>query len=597
MNEITASSPTANRPLRLWPGVLIVLVMWACLKVPGYLIPGDALQLYFVFFGPMILTVLFLIWWGFFSRARWADRGLGLLVAAVIGTAAYFTYDRSFNFFGVIMYMIPLILSAWVGWLLLSSRFSPGIRKAGFVVAMLLAVVYPGLVRMDGVDGSYSAKFSYRWVPSGEDLFLQETANRTDPAAIGPEASAVALRAGDWPAFRGPDRDSRLPGLRIATDWNERAPKLLWKHRVGPGWSSFAILGNNLYTQEQRGEEEAVVCYDAETGKEKWIHKDLGRFYESASGTGPRATPTFSEGKIFALGAKGKLTCLDAASGKLLWARDIVVDADCAKKDQKKDPAVPIWGFSSSPLVVKGLVTVFAGGPEGKSVIAYKANSGEPAWTAGDGLISYSSTQLSKVNGVDVLLAASDAGVSALKPETGEVAWKYDWSKEGMPRCTQPQLVGSSDLLIGTVDEGMRRIHVSSTDSAAGATSDVWATKAIKPYFSDFVIHKDHIFGFDGITFNCVNAADGKLKWKARGYGSGQVLLLPDQDLLVILSEKGEGALVDAKPDAHHEICKVPLINGKTWNHPVIAHGKLFVRNDEEAACYQLNEEPASAKK
>ena len=117
MNEIPASSPTANRPLRLWPGVLIVLVMWACLKVPGYFIPGDTRQLYFVFFGPMILTVLFLIWWVFFSRARWADRGLRTDGQAAIGTAAYFTYDRSFNFFGVIMYMIPLMFSAWVGWL------------------------------------------------------------------------------------------------------------------------------------------------------------------------------------------------------------------------------------------------------------------------------------------------------------------------------------------------------------------------------------------------------------------------------------------------------------------------------------------------
>ena len=144
---------------------------------------------------------------------------------------------------------------------------------------MLLALIYPGLLRMDGVDGSYSASFSYRWVPSGEDLFLQETANRNDPAAIGPEASAVALRTGDWPAFRGPD--PRQPVARRAHRHRleRRAPRLLWKHRVGPGWSSFAVLGNNLYTQEQRGEDEAVVCYDAETGKEIWVHKDHARFY------------------------------------------------------------------------------------------------------------------------------------------------------------------------------------------------------------------------------------------------------------------------------------------------------------------------------
>jgi outer membrane protein assembly factor BamB len=594
MTEIAAPVPAAERRLRLWPGLVIVLCIWACLKLPGLIIPGEVMQFYIVFFAPMALTLLFLVWWVFFSRASWKEVGSTVLIVAVLGVCAFFLYDPSFGFFGIVMSAIPLVLSAWVGWLLISARFQPGIRRAGFFVAVLLAWLYPSILRLDGVDGSFAAQISYRWEPKSEELFLKEMESRKAPPAIGPEASAVALRAGDWPEFRGPNRDSKLPGVRIATDWKERAPKLIWKQRIGPGWSSFAVLGNNLYTQEQRGEDEAVVCYDADTGKEKWIHKDHERFYETVSGAGPRSTPTFHEGKIYALGANGRLTCLDAATGKLLWTRDIVADGDCKSK---KEFPVPMWGFSASPLVVKRLVTVFAGGPNGKSVLAYKADTGELAWTAGDGLISYSSTQVSRVNGQEVLLITTDKGVSGLKPETGETVWLYSWPKEGMPRVTQPQLVGKNDLLIGTVDEGTRRIHIADSDSAAVAASDVWKSKAIKPYFSDFVVHKDHMYGFDGVTFNCVAVADGKLKWKARGYGSGQVLLLPDQDLLFILTEKGEGALVDAKPDAHHELCKIPMIQGKTWNHPVIAHGKLFVRNDEEAACFQLNDEATPAKK
>jgi outer membrane protein assembly factor BamB len=597
MTDFAATPPVAESRLRLWPGLVIVLIMWACLKIPGYVIPGEPAQFYFVFFGPMVLTIVFLVWWVFFSKARWADRGLAVAVAALIGVGAFFTYDPTLGFMGVVMSSLPLVLTAWVGWLLLSAPLTTGVRKAGFVVAVMLAWLYPSLLRFDGVTGGFAAQISYRWEPTNEDLFLKEAANRQAPGAIGSEVSAVALRVGDWPSFRGPERNSQLPGVRIATDWKQNAPKLLWKQRIGPGWSSFAVLGNHLYTQEQRGEEELVVCYDAETGKEIWNHQDHDRFSETAAGAGPRATPTFYEGKIYALGAKGRFNCLDAATGKLLWTRDIVADSGrnvgTDPDTKKKIDPVPIWGYSSSPLVVKGLVTVFAGGPKDKSVLAYKVDTGEPAWAAGEGSVSYSSTQLSKVNGVDTLLITTDKGVSALKPETGEVAWKYDWEKEGMPRCTQPQLVGSSDILIGTVDEGMRRIHISNTDSAAGATSDAWATRAIKPYFSDFVVHKGHIYGFDGIFFNCVNASDGKLKWKARGYDSGQVLLFPDQDLLLILSEKGEAALVEAKPDAHHELCKIPMIEGKTWNHPVFAHGKLFVRNDKEAACYQLNEETA----
>jgi outer membrane protein assembly factor BamB len=298
MNEIAAPSSAAERRLRLWPGVMIVLAIWACLKLPGLFIPGEITQFYFVFFGPMILTVLFLVWWVGFSKARWKDRGLAVLATLIIGIGAFFTYDPSFGFFGIVMSSIPLVLTAWVGWLLISPRLQPTARKAGFVAAILVAWLYPSLLRLDGVDGSFAAQISYRWETKSEDLFLKEMASRNGPSVIGPEVSAVALRTGDWPAFRGPDRNSRLPGVRIATDWKERAPKLLWKQRIGPGWSSFAVLGSNLYTQEQRGDDEAVVCYDADTGKEKWVHKDEERFYETVSGVGPRATPTFADGKI-----------------------------------------------------------------------------------------------------------------------------------------------------------------------------------------------------------------------------------------------------------------------------------------------------------
>jgi outer membrane protein assembly factor BamB len=137
---------------------------------------------------------------------------------------------------------------------------------------------------------------------------------------------------------------------------------------------------------------------------------------------------------------------------------------------------------------------------------------------------------------------------------------------------------------------GARRVHVTQ-EGDGWSEKQVWETKAIKPYYNDLVIYKDHLYGFDGNFFTCVTLADGQKKWRERGYGNGQVLLLADQGLLLILSEKGDVALVEATPEKHKEIARIPAIKGKTWNHPVLAHGKLFVRNGEEMACFQLKEE------
>ncbi len=597
MSNGATSSGSFQPPLRLWPGLLIVACLWACLKVPALVIPGEIMQFYFVFFAPMILTVLFLVWWVFFSRARWSDRWMGLVVATLFGVVAYFCFHPTVGFMGLIMTALPLVLTAWIGWLLISSFLSPSLRRAGFIVVILLAWAYPALLRMDGVTGSFVAQVSYRWEPTAEELFQAERASRNTPeVAEIKDAKPVSLQPGDWPEFRGQNRDSRVPGVRIATDWQKNPPKLLWKQRIGPGWSSFSVIGNHLYTQEQRGGEEVVVCYDADTGKEIWVHKDAERFFETVSGAGPRATPAFSEGKIFALGASGRLNCLDAATGKLIWTHDIVADSSRDEKDEKRKTKVPMWGFSASPLVVKGLVTVFAGGPEGNSILAYKADTGDLAWSAGKGKVSYGSTQLLHIDGKDAIVMITENGLTAFEPLKGEVLWEHSWENpDGMPRVVQPNAISDSDVLIGTVDKGLRRVHFAREGDAL-KSNEVWTTTAIKPYFSDFVVHKDHLYGFGGVFFNCINLADGKLKWKERGYGSGQVLLLPDQDLLVILSEKGETALVEAYPEKHHEICRLPMIQGKTWNHPVIAHGKLFVRNDEEIACYQLNEQTTAAK-
>src|SRR5207248_3487699 len=162
-----------------------------------------------------------------------------------------------------------------------------------------------------------------------------------------------ALHSGDWPEFRGPGRDGVVRGVRIETNWKDVPPEKVWKQSVGPGWSSVIIVDGYLVTQEQRGESEAVACYEAETGKEVWAHEEKARFSEGIAGPGPRATPTFHQGRIYAYGGSGILVCLDAASGKRIWSREVAREASAP---------LPFWGYSSSPLVADGKVIVFAGG-------------------------------------------------------------------------------------------------------------------------------------------------------------------------------------------------------------------------------------------
>jgi outer membrane protein assembly factor BamB len=588
--QTTPWPPKAERRPRVWPGVVIALLYWAALKVPAWIMPGTMTSFQIAGMSAMALFVLFVLWWLFFSRLRWAERFAGLLAFAAVGAGMWFAFEPSVQGqqaqdTAVVLqfYVLPVVLTGWALWALVARSFGPSVRLAGLVVVLLMTWGYFATLRLDGVTGTYSPEFSYRWQSTAAERHrAARAAEKLNAESIADAATAPPLELGpaDWPGFRGPARDGRRTDVRIATDWKQHPPKQVWRHLIGPGWSSFAVVGSRLFTQEQLGDVERVVSYDASTGKEVWAHTDKTRFADAQSGEGPRATPTFHEGRIYALGATGKLNCLDAATGKLVWSKDIAKDSGAK---------VPMWGFSSSPLVVQGIVTVFAGAGEGKSVLAYHADSGKPAWTAGNGTGSYCSVHPARIAGVEQLVVATQEGMSSFDPANGNVLWEYEWLLgEHYNRITQPALVGDSDVLLGSgFDNGTRRVHISRKGSEWNAKR-VWESRAISPYFNDLVVHKGHLYGFHSLFLTCVNLETGKSTWKERGYTNGQALLLPDQDLLLVLTETGEVALVEAKPGARTELGRFPAFSGKTWNHPVMANGKLFVRNGEEVACYEL---------
>jgi outer membrane protein assembly factor BamB len=567
--------------------------MWLGIKIPGMIAPGTLVQFMGMFWAPIIAAAAIALWWLLASRARWLDRVLILLVFLGGAALTWYLAHPSVAFMGLILTGLPWVLTAWVAWLLVTPFAGRAIRMPGLALVILLVFSYWTLVRLDGVYGSFDAQTSWRWMPTTEAQYLASEKPRTELIASAASAGALTLQPGDWPGFRGPNRDGKLSGVRIATDWQKDPPKQLWRHAVGPGWGSFCVIGDRLYTQEQRGEKEAVVCYDAGTGKEIWIHSDPARFEEMISGPGPRGTPTFVEGKIYSFGGNGMLDCLDAATGKEIWTRDVKEDLrEEMDEKNKSKPKVPMWGFAASPLVVQGIVTVYAGGPEGQGVMAYDAAAGKPVWSAGHGRLGYCSTQLSRLGGVEQLLISTDVGVTAFEPSNGKVLWEHEWPTTQIVRITQPTVLSDTDLLIGTgMGVGTRRVHVTH-DHDAWKADEVWTTKAVKPYFNDMVVYQGNAFGFDGPMITCVNLEDGKSRWRERGYGSGQALLLEDQGILLLTSERGDVGLVEAKPQ-YHELAKFKAFEAKTWNHPVIAHGKLFLRNGEEAACYELKTEHA----
>ena len=440
---------------------------------------------------------------------------------------------------------------------------------------MLVATILIGcgvwtLLRTGGINNQGDSDFAWRWAKTPEQRLLAEFGDEPTTSPLDSES------AGDdavWPGFRGPRRDGVIHGLRIETDWSVSPPVEIWRQPIGPGWSSFAIATNRFYTQEQRGEEEIVACYDLATGKPVWIHGDATRFWESNAGAGPRATPTLGNGRVYTFGATGILNALDADDGTTLWSRNAA--ADTGKE-------VPTWGFAGSPLVVDDTVIVAVEG----ALVGYDLATGGLRWSGPDGGLGYSSPHLVTLDGVTQVLLTSQGGVTSLAPADGKVLWEHSW--RGGTRIVQPASTGDGDLLISRgVTTELRRIAVAH-EPGGWAIEERWTSNRLKPYFSDFVVHEGHAYGFDGNILASIDIETGERDWKGGRYGSGQLVLLADQDLLLVISEKGELALVRATPDQFTELARFPALEGKTWNHPVLVGDLLLVRNSQEMAAFRL---------
>jgi outer membrane protein assembly factor BamB len=625
MSTTLSTEPILRKPLRVWPGVAIVIAQ----LLARYVVPlFDPDLMVYGILGGLAGAVAIVLWWLFFSRAAWVERlgAVALMAVALFATSR--TVDKSIatGAMGMLfpILAVPTMGYALVAWAVLTRRLPDPIRRATMVATLLVASFGWALVRTGGFTASGHNDLSWRWAQTAEERLLargdQPAARPAAPAAtptpeqapapasdkpaiipspraatpapkehpaapvtemppvasatpVAPAGRATARTAGaDWPGFRGPDRNGVVTGVQIDTDWSASPPVEVWRRPIGPGWSSFSVKGDLLYTQEQRGDDEVVACYRASNGEPVWKHRDPARFWESNGGAGPRGTPTLSNGRVYALGGTGILNALDAESGSVVWSRNAATDTGAK---------LPMWGFAGSPLVVGDEVVVAASG----TLVAYGAGDGDLRWLGPKGNEGYSSPQLATMDGTPQILQLSGAGLVSVAPDHGKLLWEHPW--KGYP-IVQPAPTADGDVLIAVRDgSGTRRIAV--THGPNGWTStERWTSNGLKPYFNDFVVHRGHAYGFDGSILACIGLEDGARKWKGGRYGNGQLVLLADQDLLLVLGEEGGLALVKATPEKFTELARFPALEGKTWNHPVVVGDLLLTRNGEEMAAFRL---------
>jgi outer membrane protein assembly factor BamB len=406
--------------------------------------------------------------------------------------------------------------------------------------------------------------------------------------AASPTAGSAATEAGPaetvaahasrnyWTNFRGPNRDGRYEELQVLTQWPASGLAPIWKQPIGVGYASFVIADGRAYTIEQRRGQEVVTAYDVATGRELW-KQGWNAQYSDSTGDGPRATPTWDDGRIYALGATGELRCLDAKTGAVAWGRNILTENQASNLS---------WAMAASPLVVDDKVIVLPGGANGKSVAAYNKLTGAPVWKSQNDPQAYVSPMLATLAGRRQIVIVSASRVMGLAPEDGSLLWSHVWDTDMGINVSQPIMVDKNRLFISSgYGKGAALIEITGSGKNFEART-LWENINMKNKFNSSVLHEGHVYGLDEGILTCLDVNTGERKWKGGRYGYGQVILASGH--LIVSSDAGELALVKATPQQYTEVARFAALEGKTWNYPAIAGGRLLVRNATQMAAYNI---------
>lgn len=494
-------------------------------------------------------------------------------------------------------YSIPVcsgvLLLGLSGWVLGCSGYRWSRRAALALAPWLLVLAFVSAIELQNNGDVGIVGWRWRWAKSPDQNL------KVPPTSRG-GIEEWKTTPHDYPGFLGGGSWAEVQGVRLATDWQEHAPVERWRCPVGAGWSAFAIVGDYAITQEQRGEQELVVCYRVSTNKSDgevvWTHADRVRFDPVGAGAlgyvGPRATPTIHDGRVLTMGATGIVNCLQATSGKKLWSHDTL--------SEHRIPNV-MWGKASSPVVLEKegkptLVIVSVGAP-GASLVAYDLYTGAQVWAAGQHRSSYATPVVCELLGERQIVAVNENYVTAHSAVDGAVLWEHPWPGDSDSNATVSQPVplppdrvflskgysiGASLLQLGRDANG----KIQAEPLWKPAVKNVMKTK-----MGNVIVRDGYVYGLDGGILECIELETGKKQWKKRrlpAIGHGQIMAVGDT--LVISSESGELILADIDPDEYRELASVRVFpeDQITWNNLAFSAPYLLMRNSQQAVCLEM---------
>lgn len=469
---------------------------------------------------------------------------------------------------------------AWVGlWFILFSGLRWFTRGLGVLAFAALIFGSRFVVRTVHYDGDMGTPMiTWAWEPKQEGQVADHRAKQaTHPA---PTVS-LELTEFDYPEYRNLYRDGVVTGPKIRRDWS-REPKLLWKQPCGEGYAGFCVVGEAAFTIEQRGDKEVVVAYHAPSGRELWTHAYSARFAEVLGGDGPRSTPTFKDGRLYTLGAAGRLLCLNANTGAVCWSKDILADNDNIT-----------WGMAGSPLVDERMVIVNPGAQrdaaKGRAVVALDRETGNVVWQSGSTQAGYGSPMFATLGGLRQVLIFDAEELAGYDAASGKKLWSTPFVNSQRINVAQPLVLSGDRVLISHSYGGgsqMCQIVRAVDDWQVNA---LWKNSKLRCKFTSPVEHGGYVYGLDEGILACIDAQTGERKWKGERYGHGQILR--HEELIVVFSESGFIALVKASPDGFAEIGRFSVFDQpKNWNPFALARGKIYVRNHKEMACVNLTD-------
>ena len=380
----------------------------------------------------------------------------------------------------------------------------------------------------------------------------------------------------DWPQWRGPNRDGKSAETGLLKGWPASGPPLAWRATgAGDGYSSFSVANGRLYTLGARGDTEYLIAYDVASGKRLWEAAN-GRRFDNDRGGGPRGTPTVDGDRVYAFGASGDLTVVDAASGKSIWKVNVL---------SKFGGSNIQWGLSESPLVLADRVLVNAGGP----IVALRKTDGSEIWRsdAGGGDAGYSSAVLHEVGGIRQAIYFTETRVVGVDVNTGNRLWSYEAVANRTANIATPIVRGNKVFVSSDYGTGAALLDLAAARGGVLAR-EVYFTRDMRNHHATSVLVGDHLYGFSSSILTAMQFDTGQVAWRDRSVGKGSLVFADDR--LYLFSERGTVGLAEATPTGYREHGRFDIRTGNlpTWSHPVVSGGKLFLRDQDTIYAYDV---------